>query len=127
MIAFDASLNDVAAMGDCPTEAEIDRPMNQLLDLIQLPEVCGRYASQLSGGQRQRVALARVIAIESRMLMLEQPCRGLDAFMAGSARNAHGLWCIKQLVDSSCETSVIAEVHEQTHSPELQDYKLTRI
>ncbi|MBU2408659.1 MAG: ATP-binding cassette domain-containing protein, partial [Gammaproteobacteria bacterium] len=45
-----------------PTKAEIDRRVLKLLDLIQLPQIAGRYPTQLSGGQRQRVALARALA-----------------------------------------------------------------
>lgn len=98
-----------------PTRAEIARRVAKLLDLIQLPDIGARYPSQLSGGQRQRVALARALAIEPRMLLLDEPFGALDAKVRKELRQG-----LRDIHDTTGLTTVFV-THDQEEAMELAD------
>ena len=98
-----------------PTEAEIGRRVARLLDLIQLPDIGPRYTSQLSGGQRQRVALARALAIEPRMLLLDEPFGALDAKVRKELRQG-----LRDIHDTTGLTTIFV-THDQEEAMELAD------
>ena len=98
-----------------PTQAEITRRVTRLLDLIQLPEIGGRFPSQLSGSQRQRVALARALAIEPRMLLLDEPFGALDARVRKELRQG-----LRDIHDETGLTTIFV-THDQEEAMELAD------
>lgn len=98
-----------------PEAAEIVRRVTALLDLIQLQEIGNRYPSQLSGGQRQRVALARALAIEPRMLLLDEPFGALDARVRKELRQG-----LRDIHDTTGLTTVFV-THDQDEAMELAD------
>jgi sulfate/thiosulfate transport system ATP-binding protein len=98
-----------------PAAAEIRRRGLELLELVQLGGLEGRYPSQLSGGQRQRVALARALAIEPRVLLLDEPFGALDAKVRKDLRR----W-LRQLHRETGYTTVFV-THDQEEALELAD------
>jgi sulfate transport system ATP-binding protein len=101
--------------GQRPPKPEVARRVTRLLDLIQLPAIGPRYPSQLSGGQRQRVALARALAIEPRMLLLDEPFGALDAKVRKELRQG-----LREIHDTTGLTTIFV-THDQDEAMELAD------
>jgi sulfate/thiosulfate transport system ATP-binding protein len=98
-----------------PPEAEIHARVEKLLKLIQLEPMAKRYPSQLSGGQRQRVALARALAVEPKVLLLDEPFGALDAKVRKELRR----W-LRQLHDEIHITTLFV-THDQEEALEVSD------
>jgi sulfate transport system ATP-binding protein len=96
-------------------DADIRRRVNELLELVQLAAYGKRYPTQLSGGQRQRVALARALAIEPRVLLLDEPFGALDAKVRKELRR----W-LRRLHEEMGLTSIFV-THDQEEAMELAD------
>jgi sulfate transport system ATP-binding protein len=98
-----------------PPENEIRGKVRKLLELIQLDWLGDRYPNQLSGGQRQRVALARALAVEPRVLLLDEPFGALDAKVRKELRR----W-LRRLHDDLHVASVFV-THDQEEALEVSD------
>lgn len=98
-----------------PSEPEIQKKVHELLQLVQLDWLGDRYPTQLSGGQRQRVALARALAVEPKVLLLDEPFGALDARVRKDLRR----W-LRRLHDELHITSVFV-THDQEEALEVAD------
>jgi len=98
-----------------PGKAQISAKVHELLKLVQLDTMASRYPSQLSGGQRQRVALARALAVEPKVLLLDEPFGALDAKVRQELRR----W-LRRLHDELHITSVFV-THDQEEALEVAD------
>lgn len=98
-----------------PSKEEIRRRALELLDFVQLSGLEKRYPNQLSGGQRQRVALARALAIEPRVLLLDEPFGALDAQVRRDLRR----W-LRDVHEKTGHTTVFV-THDQEEALELAD------
>ena len=98
-----------------PAEAEIRRRVADLLALVQLEGYERRFPAQLSGGQRQRVALARALAVEPRVLLLDEPFGALDARVRKDLRR----W-LREIHERTGQTTIFV-THDQDEALELAD------
>jgi sulfate transport system ATP-binding protein len=98
-----------------PSEERIRARVQELLALVQLEGLAGRLPDELSGGQRQRVALARALAVEPKVLLLDEPFGALDAKVRKDLR----AW-LRRLHDELHVTSVLV-THDQEEAFEIAD------
>ncbi|MGE5522464.1 MAG: sulfate/molybdate ABC transporter ATP-binding protein [Rhodospirillaceae bacterium] len=105
----------VRTRAERPTEREIRSRVMDLLKLVQLDWLADRYPSQLSGGQRQRIALARALAVEPKVLLLDEPFGALDTKVRKELRR----W-LRRLHDEMHIASVFV-THDQEEALEVAD------
>jgi sulfate transport system ATP-binding protein len=98
-----------------PRKADIAARVEELLALVQLPDLGGRFPSQLSGGQRQRVALARALAREPHILLLDEPFGALDTKVRRELRVA-----LREIHDRVGLTSIFV-THDREEAFALAD------
>ncbi len=98
-----------------PSKQEIRNKVMHLLEMVQLDWTADRLPSQLSGGQRQRIALARALAVEPRVMLLDEPFGALDARVRAELRR----W-LRRLHDDIHVTSVFV-THDQEEALEVSD------
>jgi sulfate transport system ATP-binding protein len=94
---------------------EVKRRVSELLELVQLSRLGDRYPAQLSGGQRQRMGLARALAVDPKVLLLDEPFGALDARVRKELR----IW-LRRLHDETHTTTVIV-THDQEEAMEVAD------
>jgi sulfate transport system ATP-binding protein len=98
-----------------PSNAAIRARVTELLDLVQLPGLERRYPAQLSGGQRQRVALARALAVDPKVLLLDEPFGALDAQVRRDLRR----W-LRDIHERTGHTTLFV-THDQDEALEIAD------
>lgn len=98
-----------------PSKADITKKVNHLLELVQLSQTAKKYPHQLSGGQRQRIALARALAVDPKLLLLDEPFGALDAKVRKELR----AW-LRSIHHELGVTSILV-THDQEEAAELSD------
>ena len=98
-----------------PSKSDIDNRVNELLELVQLPHLADRYPHELSGGQRQRIALARALAVQPKLLLLDEPFGALDAKVRKELRG----W-LKSIHHELGVTSIMV-THDQDEAFDVAD------
>ncbi|MDB5643305.1 MAG: sulfate transporter, ATPase subunit [Hyphomicrobiales bacterium] len=111
-IAFGLNVRERARR---PAQAEIAKRIKDLLELVQMADFGKRYPSELSGGQRQRIALARALAVEPKVLLLDEPFGALDAQVRRDLRR----W-LRDIHSRTGHTTVFV-THDQEEALELAD------
>jgi sulfate transport system ATP-binding protein len=96
-------------------KAEVNKRVQELLELVHLENFADRYPAQLSGGQRQRMALARALAVEPKVLLLDEPFGALDARVRAELR----VW-LRRLHDETHTTTVFV-THDQEEAMDVAD------
>ncbi|OOR90098.1 sulfate ABC transporter ATP-binding protein [Moraxella caviae] len=109
-IAFGLNL-----LKNSPSKAEIDKKVDELLQLVQLPHTKNRYPHELSGGQRQRIALARALATSPKLLLLDEPFGALDAKVRKELRTS-----LKEIQKSIGITAIMV-THDQEEAAAVSD------
>ncbi len=98
-----------------PAKAEITRRVTELLEMAEIAHLADRFPSQLSGGQRQRVALTRALAIEPRMLLLDEPFSALDTKVRKGLRSS------LRALQKKVGIAAILVTHDQEEALEMAD------
>ncbi len=106
---------DVRKSDRRPSKADRNARVEELLNLVELGGLGGRFPAQLSGGQRQRVALARALAVGPRVLLLDEPFGALDATVRKSLRRE-----LRRIHDRTGITTIFV-THDQEEALELAD------
>lgn len=106
---------DVKPRSQRPSKDEIQNKVNELLKLVQLEHLAKSFPAQLSGGQRQRIALARALATEPKLLLLDEPFGALDAKVRKELR----AW-LRQ-IQQELQITTLLVTHDQEEALEMAD------